>query len=216
MGHSNPFSQESKASTTLESIVDMIERVVKSPSIKNGETGVYHIFLNGADIAVNSAHMTRGPGRFRTLYFDTFGKLPYIAKEEWPVFVEYIAGIAETGEYEETAAIMAADLLFEEMVNSFEITPDKEVLRNRDCCYYFVEHNPHGELFYVVPGATVAALLKEINIKASPEDVSEAMVARGYKRSKTHGVKAGNKNIWCWWFLESAIKAAMPDLEETV
>jgi hypothetical protein len=192
----------------------MIDKVVKSPSIKNGETGVYHIFVNGADIAINSAQLTKGPGRFRTLYFDTFGKLPYIAKEEWPVFVEYIAGIAETGEYEETAAIMAADLLFEEMINSFEIVPDKEVLLNRDNCYYFVEHNPHGELFYVVPSATITELLNEIKIKAPLEDVSEAMVARGYKKRNTHSVKVTGVPIRCWWFLESTIKAYVSGLED--
>ncbi|MDK2832993.1 MAG: hypothetical protein PWP63_80 [Methanolobus sp.] len=214
--NTNPFSSEQRANITLETICNQIDKVVKSPTIKNGETGIYHIFIANADISINTSQLTQGPGRFRTLYFDTFGKLPYIPKESWPVFVEYIAGIAEPGEYEETAALMAADLLFEEMVNTFQLTKDREVLLNRDNCLYFVEHKPHDELFYVVPSATVTSMLNEIRIKATLEDVSAAMVARGYKAGNTHTVKVTGTNVRCWWFQESAIEAAMPVFKAVV
>jgi len=211
MNPPNPFL-DNNDTPTLTRVCDTIDKVVKSPSIKNGETGMYHIFISGVDISLSSAQLTQGYGRFKTLYFDVFGKFLYIQKEEWPIFVEYLASISEIGEYEETAAIMAADLLFEELCNTFEISKEKDDLLLREGCNAFVEHSPHGEHCYVVPSGAVTSMLSEIRIKATIEDVSAAMQARGYTVGNTRGVKVRGQNIWCWWFNPAAIKATNSEI----
>jgi hypothetical protein len=207
---SNPFN--SSGPTTLEHVVNGLQRVVKSPPIKNGDTSTYHIFIHDKEITLSTAQLAKGSGRFTTLYYDAFGKMIFLQKEDWPKFAEYIAEVAEEGDIEETAAVMAADNTFEEICYSFDVTDDKEMLRERDQCKNLCLHNPHDKPYLVVPSAAVTSLIREGGIGASVEDVSSAMTARGYKRAKTHDVWLKGGGVRCWWFLPEAMTSHGVDL----
>lgn len=212
--HKNPFDGGGKQ-TTIADVTDRIDRVIKTSSLKKGDTGKFHIYIDGHDLTLTSAQIQKGSGWFTTLYYDAFGKMLSIDKKDWPVFAEYIADIAEQGDLDETNAVMAADMLLEQLCKGSDITEDKSVLLDGENCSFFVKHRPHEELFYVVPASAVGAMLKdEICVQATLEDVSQAMTARGYKREKTQGVKVHGQNVWCWWFIPEKIHNQNPSIEE--
>lgn len=210
---SNPFEGE-ETGTTLKVVTDQIQKVIRSPPIKKGDTSTYHIFLDGREITLTAAQLHQGPGRFSTLYFDAFQKFLYVKKETWPRFAEYIAGLAEEGDIEETPAVMAADIIFEEICSSFDVTADKEMLLDRDQCRSMVLHQPHDKPYLVVPGGAVSGMVNECPAKSSTGDVADAMRARGYLNGNTRAVKVTGVNVRCWWLLPEAVKAQGVDLSD--
>lgn len=211
----NPFQKED-LSVNMEIVVDMIEKVVKTPPLKTGDTGRFHFYLmDGGDthtIVLTSAQLLDGPRKFSTLFFDVFGQILFATKKEWPEFVKYIAKKAVPGKPDETTAVMAGNLLFENITNTMEITDDKNQLLKRNQCNRLVEHSLHGELWYVLPSAAASELIAELPIKASHSEISQAMTASGYKRENTNLVKVtGEKPIRCWWFYAEKIKEINPD-----
>ena len=152
MDHKNPFDGGGKQ-TTIADVTDRIDRVIKTSSLKKGDTGKSHIYIDGHDLTLTSAQIQKGSGWFTTLYYDAFGKMLSIDKKDWPVFAEYIADIAEPGDLDETNAVMAADILLEQLCKGSDITEDKSVLLDGENCSFFVKHRPHEELFYVVPAS---------------------------------------------------------------
>jgi len=197
---------------TIGTVAGQIKKVICSPPIKKDDTSTYHIFLDNQEITLTAAQMFKGPGRFCTLYFDTFKRYLMVNKNDWPKFAEYIAGIAEEGEIEETAAVMAADIIFEEICSSFDVTNDKERLLERDQCLAMVAHQPHDKMYFVVPAGAISGLIGECGIKSTSSDIADAMRARGYLNGNTRAVKVTGVNVRCWWLLPKAIKAQGVDL----
>jgi hypothetical protein len=207
----NPFEGE-ETGITLKVVTDQIQKVIRSPPIKKGDTSTYHIFLDGREITMTAAQLHQGPGRFSTLYFDAFQKFLFAKKDDWPKFAEFIAGIAEEGELEETAAVMAADIIFEEICSTFDITEDKEMLTDREQCRAMVLHQPHDKMYLVVPAGAMSGLIGECGIKSTSSDIADAMRARGYLNGNTRAVKVTGVNVRCWWLLPKAVKAQGVDL----
>ncbi|APH38216.1 hypothetical protein [Methanohalophilus halophilus] len=207
----NPFSEPSKH--TLRVIIDNIQKVIKTPPIKPDDTWTYHIHIEGKVLILTGAQLSKGPGRFKTLYLDNFGKYLHIQKtDDWYKFVEYIWGIAEEGRLEETSAVIAADLIFEQICVDFDVTDDKTRLLEGEACYCLVLHKPNDQLYMVVPSAAVIELSKECGARAPIEEVSAAMRARGYKTANTALVKANGTPVRCWWLLPKAIEEYGVDL----
>lgn len=209
----NPFV-DGNDETTLSVIVDMIQKVIKTPSMKTGDTGRFHIYIDGHDLTLTATQLAQGPGRFKTLFFDAFGKILYAKNEQWPKFAECIAEVAKPGDLEETAAVMAGDLLFERIATTMDLTDDKNELLKRENCRILVQHKPNEELYLCLPASVISEMIAELPIKASIEDISEAMTARGYKRAKTHGIKTGSVAVRSWWFIYSKILEHQPQKKE--
>lgn len=212
----NPFSKDDM-SINMGIVVDMIEKVVKTPPLKTGDTGRFHIIFKDDNttqtIVLTAAQLLDGPGKFTTLFFDVFGQILFASKKEWPTFALHIAQIAVPGKPDETAAVMAGNLLFENIANTMEVTTDKTYIGKRAGCNRLVEHSPHSEIWYVLPSAAVSELITELPIKANHEDISQAMTAGGLKKANTGPVKpAGGKSIRCWWFSSDKLKEINPDM----
>ena len=75
---------------TIGTVAGQIKKVIRSPPIKKDDTSTYHIFLDNQEITLTAAQMFKGPGRFCTLYFDTFKRYLMVNKNDWPKFAEYI------------------------------------------------------------------------------------------------------------------------------
>lgn len=212
---SNPFSKEDQ-SVNMGIIVDMIENIVKTPPLKMGDTGKYHIYLkdrnNTKSIVLSAAQLLEGPGKFSTLFFDTFGDILYATKKEWPTFVKYVATQATPGKPEETAAVMAGHMMFEQIAHTMETTSDKKHLIKRGACNRLVEHIPHGEKWYVLPSAAVSDIINELPIKATHDDISQAMAACGLKKENTALVKVDGMPIRCWWFSVDKLREINSDM----
>jgi len=209
----NPFSKENEdTSINMGIVVDMIETVIKTPPLKMGDTGRFHIHTKaGNTLILTAAQLLEGPGKFSTLFFDNFGEILFATKKEWPTFVKYIAKIAIPGNPDETAAVMAGNLFFEKIALTMETTEDKTHLLKRDQCSRLVEHRPQNELYYVLPSAAVSDIINDLPVKANHDDISQAMTVLGLKREKTHTVRVSEKNpIRCWWFIAEKIKEINP------
>ena len=107
---------------------------------------------------------------------------------------------------------MAADIIFEEICSSFDVTNDKERLLERDQCLAMVAHQPHDKMYFVVPAGAISGLIGECGIKSTSSDIADAMRARGYLDGNTRAVKVTGVNVRCWWLLPKAIKAQGVDL----
>ena len=206
----NPFQKEDM-SVNMKIVVDMIEKVVKTPPLKTGDTGRFHIYLrDGAStqtIVLTSAQLFGGPGKFSTLFFDVFGQILFATKKEWPDFLKYVSALSVPGKPEETAAVMAGHLVSEKIATTWEVTDDKSYISRRETCSRLVVHVVHGITYYVVPSAAMMELIAELPIKVSQEDVSQAMTACGMKISNTKPVTPNNKtSVRCWWFIPDKLK----------
>lgn len=194
-----------------EVLMNLITRVLMAPACKPSEGAVLHIFFEVEEknkemvIPIRNLLSTQIP--FQTMFASLFKKCVPLDKTEWAALVDYIFSIAEDGELDETEAVIAADMLFEELCNTFDITQDKNVLKDRSECRFFVEHVPHGKKYYVVPSASIFEVMNELNLKVSREDISPAATKRGYKLEKTQDVRAPGSElpIRCWWFLPEAL-----------
>lgn len=205
--NANPLIDADDTQTTLSTVMSWIiedDNITKTQPLKEGQTGTYHILIKGKILSITAAALMSGQGAFNTQFFDIFSiVLP--KDKKWARFIEYIAQKAKDGGLEETNAGMAADSIFETVCNDFEITQDKQDLLDRDGCCKLVEHNPHGELFYVLPSGVITSLYKETQIPTTLADVSQAMTAKGYKFKKTYDVNVGGKFVRCWYFIASFV-----------
>lgn len=208
----NPFSKDA-APIDMGVVVDLVIEIVKTPAIKTGGTGRYHIhFNNEKTIVLGAGQLLQGPGRFCTLFFDKFEVPLKVEKEEWPEFVKWVATQATPGKPEETAAVMAGHLLFEEIA-TLKVTSDKSHIEKRVGCNRLVEHTHLRELWYVLPSAAVADMISELPMKVSPESVSQAMAADNLKKKNTHSIKVNGKPVRCWWFNVEKLKESNPTIE---
>lgn len=196
-----------------EVLMGLITRVVMAPACKPSEGAILHIFFetdeNSKEMVIPVRNLLSSQLPFQTLFASLFKKCVPLDKNEWATLVEYILSTAEDGELDETEEVIAADMLFEELCNTFDITQDKNALKDRSECRFFVEHTPHGKTYYVVPSASIAEVMSDLNLKVSRADLSPAATKRGYKLEKTRDVKVpgSKKPIKCWWFLPEALQA---------
>ena len=207
----NPFSKDA-APIDMGVVVDLVVEIIKTPAIKTGGTGRYHIhFNNEKTIVLGAGQLLQGPGRFCTLFFDKFEVPLKVEKEEWPEFVKWVATCATPGKPEETAAVMAGHLLFEEIA-TLKVTSDKLHIEKRVGCNRLVEHSPHKKTWYVLPSAAVADMISELPCKARQEDISQAMTTCNLKKENTLPVNVGGKSIRCWWFSVEKLKEVNPEI----
>ena len=212
----NPYSGAADV-TNMKTVVGIIDKIVQTLPVKQGDTGNFHIYLkNGNEtipIVLTGSQLLQGPGKFCTLFFVYFGTILYATKEEWPTFVKYVSSIAVIGAPEETPAVMAGNLLFENFAYTMEVTTDKKHLEKRDACNFLVEHSPHGEKWYVFPASAVSAHIDELPIKAAHSDITQAMTASGLKLPSSPKVKPPNgKPVNCWWFNVEKLREINPNL----
>lgn len=212
---SNLFPKKETGMSIVWSGVD-IDNIIKTPPLKRGDTGKFHIPISIGEkkhiIILTSAQLLAGPKHFSTMFYDCFGKRVYIEKDDWDHLIEVLPEVAKAGDPEETAAVMAGHQLFEQIANNFEVTTDKTYIGKRGGCNRLVEHSPHGETWYVLPSAAVSELINELPIKASHEDISQAMTTCNLKKENTPPVNVGGKSIRCWWFSVDMLKEINPDI----
>ena len=139
----------------------------------------------------------------------------YADKKKWPTFVKYVATQATPGKPEETAAVMAGHMLFENIAHTMDITNDKKQLLNREVCNRLVVHTPHGEKWFVLPSAAVSEIINDLPIKATHDDISQAMTACGMKKANTALIKVDGKPVRCWYFSAEKLQEINPGLGDS-
>ena len=179
------------------------DNIIKTKSLKEGQTGTYHISIKGKILSITAAALIGGQGAFNTQMFDLFSILLPKEKTKWSTFIKYIAENAKDGGLEENTASMAADIIFYDMCTEMDISDDRSVLLERDENAAF-KHSPHAdETYYAVSSDVMVDKLSDSLIKTTIADLSEAMTAKGYKVGKTFKIKVGQKSVRCWYFIPS-------------
>lgn len=188
--------------TLVQWIKDDGTKILKMRPMKQGATSTIHINIKGKTLVLTVSQLMSGPAAFITQMADIHSLVLYSKQPKWHTFVKFVIENAVDGGDEETAASMAADIIFEQMCAEMEITDDKGALLDMDR-NDFVRHNPHGDqLYYVVQSALMAEKLADIAIPAKLPDVSEAMSIKGFKKFKTAHVKPSGR---CWWFISEIV-----------
>lgn len=209
----NPLTDDSTQNQIpLSIVIDCVGKVIKTPALKMGDTGRYHIPINFNNtvktITLSTAHLMGGHKPFSTQFTDLFGKRLFFKKDnEWFQFFDWLIEIAEEGEPDETPAMVAGYMLIEEMASRWKVSTDKTPLKDGDGCRELIEHAPHGETYYVVPSGAIGCVLDELPGNVPLTDVSQALTVAGYKVKNTAPVTPkGATSIRCWWFIVDKMK----------
>ncbi len=204
-----PVPDKRNAPVHIADVFDLLKTgdLTVSRSAKQDETKIYTFKFGGESFQISLAQLMQGPGRFRTMYANVAQTIVTIDKNEWLRYVKWIMDAAVDVGIVETAATMAADLLFENLCNDMEFSDNKNELKERANCKYMVRHNPHGDReYYVVPSGAILEMLNEIPISTKTPDVSVAMTVKGYKVYKTKPVTPSKTpSIRCWWFFADVV-----------
>jgi len=203
-------------------IFDSIGVVIKTPSVKVGDTGRYHIPINfdGVEhtIVLTTAQLLNNHSVFATQFTDMFNKRLYVSKADkhWLKFSDWIMAVATPGAPDETPGVMAAHVLFDYIAHKGKVTDDKTKLTDLSDCSRLVKHTSGGGDWCVLPAGAVSELMSDLQIKVDQTTLSQAMVVCGMKRKGNHTVryKPGSKGtVKCWWFSSEELFKVNPDME---
>jgi len=204
----NPFNETNKPKVIgIKDVIDTIGTIIKTPPLKGGDVGRFHIpidYLNKKQtIVLSTFQLLKGPGLFTALFTDYYKvRLPISKKDmEWERFTDWVLEVSEEGEADETAAVMAGNILFEQITRTCNITKDRQPLTDGSNCKRLVEYYSEDTRWYVFPASAAVEYIGELTIKAPIDEIPQAMAACGYKRQGSITVRPPKKpGVKCWAF----------------